>query len=143
VCSSDLEALKATAVLRENGVSIEHLHISTHKPFGDDSILDAIEKTKYGVISMENHTIIGGLGSSISELMAENGIAKRLIRIGLKDTYAHGGSKEYLMKYYGLNAMNLVKAVETLTGQKLNIKEEDLVEPQIDEIEQFIKSEDL
>ncbi|HBJ80326.1 MULTISPECIES: transketolase family protein [Pseudothermotoga] len=137
------EALKATAVLRENGVSIEHLHISTHKPFGDDSILDAIEKTKYGVISMENHTIIGGLGSSISELMAENGIAKRLIRIGLKDTYAHGGSKEYLMKYYGLNAMNLVKAVETLTGQKLNIKEEDLVEPQIDEIEQFIKSEDL
>ncbi|MFN3282942.1 MAG: transketolase family protein [Pseudothermotoga sp.] len=137
------EALKITQALRRSGVSIEHLHISTHKPFGDDAILDAIEKVKYGAITMENHTIIGGLGSSVAELMAEKALSKRLVRIGLKDTYAHGGSKEYLMKYYGLDAMSLVKAVENLLGQKLDIDEDDLEEPQIDQVEQIIKAEDL
>ncbi len=137
------EALKVTQVLRRSGVSIEHLHISTHKPFGDDAILDAIEKVKYGVITMENHTIFGGLGSSVAELMAEKALGKRLVRIGLKDTYAHGGSKEYLMKYYGLDAMSLVKAVENLLGQKLDIDEDHLEEPQIDQVEQIIKAEDL
>lgn len=137
------EALKVTKVLRENGISITHLHISTHKPFVDDTVLDAIDKAKYGVITMENHTIFGGLGSSVAELMAENGIGKRLVRIGLRDTYAHGGSKEYLMKYYRIDAMSLVKAVETLLSQKLNIQESDLIEPQIDEVEQMVKAEDL
>lgn len=137
------EASKVTKVLRENGISITHLHISTHKPFVDDTVLDAIDKAKYGVITMENHTIFGGLGSSVAELMAENGIGKRLVRIGLRDTYAHGGSKEYLMKYYRIDAMSLVKAVETLLSQKLNIQESDLIEPQIDEVEQMVKAEDL
>lgn len=137
------EALKVTKVLREKGVSISHLHISTHKPFVDDTVLDAIDKAKYGVIAMENHTIFGGLGSSVAELMAENGIGKRLVRIGLRDTYAHGGSKEYLMKYYRIDAMSLVKAVETLLAQKFNIQESDLIEPQIDEVEQMVKAEDL
>lgn len=137
------EALKVTKVLRKNGISIAHLHISTHKPFVDDAVLDAIEKAKYGVITMENHTIFGGLGSSVAELMAENGVGKRLVRIGLRDTYAHGGSKEYLMKYYGIDAMSLVKAVETLLAQKLDIQESDLIEPQIDEVEQMVKAEDL
>jgi len=137
------EALKVIPVLKKRGVSIEHLHISTHKPFTDDNILNAIEKARYGVITMENHTVIGGLGSSVSELMSEKGLGKRLVRIGLKDTYAHGGSKEYLMKYYEIDAMSLVKSIEDLIGQKLNITEQDFIEPQIDEIEQLVKSEDL
>ncbi|MEJ5230361.1 MAG: transketolase C-terminal domain-containing protein [Pseudothermotoga sp.] len=137
------EALRVTPVLKKRGVSIEHLHISTHKPFNDENIINAIEKAKYGVVTMENHTIVGGLGSSVSELMSEQGLGKRLVRIGLRDTYAHGGSKEYLMKYYEIDAMSLVKSIENLIGQKLKITEQDLIEPQIDEIEQLVKSEDL
>src|SRR5690606_12115542 len=87
------EAMRATSVLAGRGLSIRHLHISTLKPFSDPAVLDAINSAKYGVITMENHSIIGGLGSAVAELMAEHGVGKKLVRIGLKDTYAHGASK--------------------------------------------------
>ncbi len=81
------EAMRAVQVLRKRGLSIQHMHISTLKPFDDQSVLDAIAKSRYGVITMENHTIIGGLGTIIAEKMAEAGMEKKLVRIGLRDTY--------------------------------------------------------
>lgn len=62
---------------------------------------------------------------SSADLMAENGIGKKLIKIGLNG-YAHGASKMYLMTKYGIDAMNLVKSVEELIGKDLGIKEDDL-----------------
>jgi len=121
------EAMRATAVLKERGVSVGHMHVTTLKPFTDPTIVEAIERAKYGVITIENHLDIGGLGSAVADMIAEHGLGKKLIKIGLKG-YAHGASKMYLMEKYGINAMNLVNAVETLTGKELNIKKEDLEE---------------
>ena len=121
------EAMRATAVLKERGISVGHMHVTTLKPFTDPTIVEAIEHAKYGVITIENHLDIGGLGSATADMIAEHGLGKKLIKIGLKG-YAHGASKMYLMEKYGINAMNLVKAVETLTGKELNIKKEDLEE---------------
>ncbi len=121
------EAMRATAVLKERGISVGHMHVTTLKPFTDPTIVEAIERAKYGVITIENHLDIGGLGSATADMIAEHGLGKKLIKIGLKG-YAHGASKMYLMEKYGINAMNLVKAVETLTGKELNIKKEDLEE---------------
>ena len=121
------EAMRATAVLKERGVSVQHMHVTTLAPFTDPTIVDAIAKAKYGVVTIENHLKTGGLGSATADLMAEHGLGKRLIKVGL-DGYAHGASKMYLMEKYGINAMNLVKAVEELTGKELNINNEDLQE---------------
>lgn len=125
------EALRATAALQRRGVSVEHLHVSTLKPFRDPTVLEAISKVRYGVVTMENHSVIGGLGSAVAELMAEAGVGRRLIRLGLQDTFAHGASRAYLMREYGLDAMTLVRAVETLVGTSLGLTEPDLaaVEP--------------
>ena len=57
---------------------------------------------KHGVITLENHVTEGGIGSLVAETMADAGVAKRLIRLGLKDTYAHGGSRPYLMRVWQL-----------------------------------------
>ena len=122
------EALRATALLQEKGVSITHLHISTLKPFTDPAVIKALKKPKHGVITMENHTIIGGLGSAVAEVMAENAIGVPLRRIGLKDTYAHGASQKYLMSEYGIDAKSLVTTVEELLGKSFEIAEEDLQE---------------
>ena len=119
------EAMRATAALKEKGVSVQHMHVSTLKPFTDPTIVEAINKSKYGVITIENHLDIGGLGTAVADVIAENGLGKRLVKIGLPG-YPHGASKMYLMKKYGIDAMHLVEAVEELTGKKLGIQEDDL-----------------
>jgi transketolase len=141
VCTE--EALRATEVLKQRGVAIQHLHITTHKPFNDPQVLDALQEAQRGIITMENHTVMGGLGTAVAEMMAEHGIGKRLVRIGLKDTYAHGASKPYLMKKYELDAMSLVRTVEKLLGAKLNITEEDLQSVRLDKIHSAAKAEAL
>ena len=60
--------------------------------------------------------------------MAEHGIGKKLIKVGLQDTYAHGASKMYLLKHYNMDAMTLIGAVEKLMDKKLNITEQDVAE---------------
>jgi transketolase len=137
------EAMRATQILEERGVSIQHMHISTHKPFNDPAVVEAAAQAKYCVISMENHTIIGGLGSAVAERMAEAGVGKRLVRIGLKDTYAHGASRPYLMNEYGLDAIALVREVENVLSANLNISESDLAEVRIEEIHSEAKAEAL
>ena len=92
------EAMRATKVLRERGVSIQHLHVTTLKPFSDPLVLESLAKAKRGVITMENHTVIGGVGTATAERMAEHGIGKKLVKIGLQDTFIHGASKPYLMR---------------------------------------------
>jgi len=137
------EALRAVSVLKSKGISVKHLHVSTLKPFTDPTVLDAIKGSKNGVITMENHSIVGGLGSAVSELMAEHAIGKPLIRLGLKDMYAHGASKNYLMKEYELDAISLVKGVEKLLNVSLNITEEDLETVRIEDANSSSKVEAL
>jgi len=120
------EALRATAVLEERGVSVEHLHVSTLKPFTDPRVVEGLRKASRGVITMENHSKVGGLGSAVAELMAEEGLGVPLRRIGIPDTYAHGASQKYLMKELGLDAHSLVRTVQELVGRDLNIVPDDL-----------------
>ncbi len=137
------EAMRATAALRERGLSIDHLHISTLKPFNDPAVREAVASARYGVITMENHTIIGGLGSALAELMAEGGFGKKLLRMGLKDTYAHGASRHYLMREYGLDAMALVAGVEKLTGQQFGLTEANLAAVRLQAVHSVAKAEAL
>ena len=137
------EAMRAVQALRKRGISLHHLHISTLKPFDDPAVKATVVDCRYGVITMENHTIIGGLGTAVAETMAESGSGKRLIRLGLKDTYAHGASRSYLMREYGLDAPALVKATEELTGKKFNIDENELAEIRLEEVHSDAKAEAL
>ena len=141
VCTE--EAMRATAVLRARGLSLNHIHVSTIKPFTDPTILQVINEAKFGVITMENHLASGGLGGAVSELMTDKGIGKKLIRLGLQDTYAHGASKPYLMKKYGLDATALIDAVEKLTGQQFNISAEELAAIRIEIVNSNAKAEGL
>ncbi len=126
------EAMRACQALTGRGVSVTHLHVSTLKPFDDPAVIDGIASAGHGVITIENHSIIGGLGSAVAELMAELGSGKRLIRLGLRDTYAHGASRGYLMREYGLDALALVRAVQELLDTPLDIAAEQLAQVQLE-----------
>ena len=137
------EAMRATRALRAAGVGVTHVHVSTHKPFGDPILAEAIERPGHGVITLENHVITGGLGSAVAEYAADNGIGCRLVRLGLRDTYAHGASRPYLMKEYGLDAGALVSATERLVGEPLGIEESDLEAVRLDAVHSIAKAEAL
>lgn len=137
------EALRAIPLLQEKGVGINHLHVSTLKPFTDPIVLKALQGAKHGVITMENHSIVGGVGSAVAEIMAENGIGVRLDRIGLKDTYAHGASQKYLMSEYGMDAKALVESISKLMKKDLGISESELEEVRTVSVHSSAKAEAL
>lgn len=137
------EALRAIPLIQAQGVSVQHLHVSTIKPFDDPQVIKAVTSVKNGVITMENHTIVGGVGSAVAELMAEHGANAPLRRIGVKDTYAHGASQKHLMAELGLNANSLVDAVEELMGRSLNIGQDELAAARVVDVHSSAKAEAL
>ncbi|MCL4458858.1 MAG: transketolase [Chloroflexi bacterium] len=137
------EAMRATQALAARGVSVQHMHISTLKPFKDPAVLEAAAQARYGMITMENHTILGGLGTCVAEMMAEAGIGKRLVRVGIRDTFLHGASRPYLMKKYGLDAMALIRAVEKLLDTTFGITEADLAAIRLESVHSAAKAEAL
>ncbi len=137
------ETMRAVQVLLQRGLGVHHMHISTLKPFDDQAVLDAIARSRFGVITMENHTIVGGLGSIVAEAMAERGMPKKLVRIGLRDTFSHGASKQYLLKEHGMDAMALVREVEKMTGRTFGISEDELAQAHIAAVHSAAKAEAL
>lgn len=115
------EALRAVPALREAGVAVTHLHISTLKPFTDPTVIGALAATTGAVITMENHVVTGGLGSAVAETMAKTGVAAPLHRIGLQDTYAHGASQAHLLREYDLDAFSLIRTAEAALDRSLGI----------------------
>ena len=137
------EALRAIPLIQAQGVSVQHLHVSTIKPFDDPQVIKAVTSAKKGVITMENHTIVGGVGSAVAELIAEHGANAPLRRIGVRDTYAHGASQKHLMAELGLNANSLVEAVEELLGRSLNIDPDELAAARVVDVHSSAKAEAL
>ena len=140
VCTE--EALRAASPLKDRGIGVHHVHVSTLKPFDRDGLVKAA-RGKKGVVTLENHTINGGLGSLVAEILAEEGLGIRLCRLGLQDTFAHGASKPYLMKKYGLDASALVGAIGELLGRDLGIGDAELEAVRLDTVHSAQKAEAL
>lgn len=102
-------ALAAERTLTENGVSASVINVSVIKPLDAATILNAARHCRI-VVTAENHTVIGGLGSAVAETMAEAGIATPLKRVGIADVFAESGSREYLFHRYGLGTKNIIGA---------------------------------
>lgn len=119
------QAMKACQILGSRGVGVNHIHVSTLKPFGDELLMDAIARSRT-VITMENHSIIGGLGSAVAEHVADEGLGTKVIRLGLRDTYAHGASTKYLMREYELDSAALLRTVEGELRVDLHVDPDEL-----------------
>ena len=100
------EALKAQESLKEKGVNVRVVDIHTIKPIDKEKIIKCAKETKK-LVSIEDHNIIGGLGSAISEVLTEEYPAK-LVRLGIHDTFGKSGKAEELMKYFGITAGDII-----------------------------------
>ncbi len=107
------KAQAAADALAAKGMSVKLIHMPTIKPIDKEAILEAAETTK-AIITVENHSIIGGLGSAVCETVAEVCPCK-VYRLGFKDIFLQCGDDEVLFSRYGMNTENIVeKAVEVL-----------------------------
>jgi transketolase len=103
------DALAAADLLAADGVAATVLHYATLKPFDAEALAAAAERTG-AVVTVEEHSVIGGLGSAAAEAMAEHGAPARLRRIGLPDTFAHAvGSREHLLRGFGVTAADVAR----------------------------------
>lgn len=107
------ECLKCAEMLGQKGISAEVINVSTLKPLDNETILKSIQKTG-AVMTVENHSIIGGLGSAVCDLLAET-IPLPVKRIGVRDEFGQSGKAEELMAKYGLTAEKFIdKAVKLI-----------------------------
>ena len=104
------EAIKAKEELEKQGINIRVVDMHTIKPIDKETIIKCAKETKK-LISIEDHSIIGGLGTAISEVLTEE-FPTKLIKIGIKDTFGKSGKATQLMEYYGLTAENIMKIVQ-------------------------------
>ena len=102
------QCLEAAQILKENGIEARVLNMHTIKPIDQEAIIQAARETR-GIITVENHNIIGGLGSAVAEVLAENYPAP-MRRIGIRDRFGEVGNRAYLRQCLGIDTGDIVKA---------------------------------
>ena len=101
------EAIEAQKILKDQGVNVRVVDIHTIKPIDKELIIKCAKETK-NLISVEDHSVIGGLGTAISEILTDN-YPKKLVRMGIDDIFGRSGRAEDLMKYYGIDKNAIVE----------------------------------
>jgi transketolase len=105
-------SLEAAEELAKNGIRAEVVNVSTIKPLDDKTIIESASKTGKVVVA-EEHSIIGGLGSAIAELLSEKHPVP-IAQVGIKDVFGRSGEPDELLKYYGLTSNDISQAVKRL-----------------------------
>lgn len=104
------EALNAAQELKKDGISARVINIHTIKPIDKDIIINAAKETGK-IVTVEEHSVIGGLGSAVCDVLSENYPAP-VKKIGVNDEFGHSGPAVDLLKEFGLSSENIVKTVK-------------------------------
>ena len=107
-----IESLKAQEILKNKGINVRVLDIHTIKPIDKKAIVKAAKETKH-IVTVEDHSIIGGLGSTVCEVLSEEYPVK-VTRMGINDEFGQSGKWDELMKYYKIDSVSIANRVENL-----------------------------
>ena len=110
------EAIKAAKELALEGINARVINMSTIKPIDKELIITAAKETK-AIVTAEEHSIIGGLGSAVSEVVSEE-CPVVVKKVGVKDSFGESGTPAELLKKYGLTANDIVEAVKEAINKK-------------------------
>lgn len=101
------EALIAAEALKEEGISARVINMATIKPLDKQAVIDAAVETG-AIVTAEEHSIFGGLGSAVAEVVCEEKPVP-VVRVGVEDTFGKSGPAAELLKLYGLSSENIIK----------------------------------
>jgi len=106
-------AIEAQKELKKEKISARVIDMHTIKPLDNNLILKSLKETN-GIITAEEHSIIGGLGAAIAEIIADNNISTNFTRMGIKDIFCESGNPSDLLEKYELNTKHMVKKVKNM-----------------------------
>lgn len=110
------KCIEAAKLLEKDGISARVINISTIKPIDEELVVKAAKETK-GIITVEEHSVVGGLGSAVCDVVSASCPA-RVIKIGIEDKFGESGKPEELLKKYGLTVENIIdKTKELVTSE--------------------------
>ncbi len=119
-----LHAVEAARTLADRqGIGVRVLNMHTVKPLDRQAVLAAATETRR-IITAENHSLIGGLGSAVAEVIAESGIPCRLVRLGVPDVFATVGYTDDLYHLYKIDAAGIEEAAAQLLGVKVESQDD-------------------
>ena len=110
------QCLEAAEILAKEGIAARVVSISTIKPIDEELLVDCSLHTG-GIVTAEEHSVIGGLGSAVAEVLSEKN-PTRIVRVGVQDQFGVSGSAPDLLEYLGLTPGNIVKATQLIMGHK-------------------------
>ena len=110
------EALEAYEALKAEGISARIINMPTIKPIDKDIVVKAAKETG-AIVTAEEHNVIGGLGSAVAEVLAEEAPVP-MVRIGINDVFGHSGPAAVLLDEFGLRAKNIVEAAKKAIAKK-------------------------
>lgn len=108
---------QAAETLASGGIRVKIVEVHTLKPLDVDGVLAALRNSG-AAVTVEDHTVIGALGSAIAEVIAEAGLAVPLARVGLQDVFPSSGEAESLLDYYHMGVADIVDAVRRTLANK-------------------------
>jgi len=123
IISTDImtyETGKALHSLKKEGISVRHIHIPTIKPLDEELILRSAEETG-AIVTVENHSILGGLGGAVSELLSEN-FPTIIKRIGIRDKFGETATLGWLLENNRMSVPYIIQAAKDVIEQKESLK---------------------
>lgn len=111
-----IKSVEAAKILEGKGISAEVIDLHTPKPIDKEVIIKSASKTK-AVLTAEEHTIYGGMGSAVAEVLVEN-CPVPMKMMGIREKFGVSGTPEELYEYFGLSVANIVKEAEALIARK-------------------------
>lgn len=106
------EGIKATALLKEKGIGITHIHMTSIKPIDKELVISTAENHDL-IVTAENHSVIGGLGAAVCEIVCEAAPTK-VVRLGMQDEFCEGMTKQELADRHGISAKAIAQKIEEL-----------------------------
>ena len=111
-----VESLDAADILEQKGISTTVINLPVVKPIDNDIILKESANAKL-VVTVENHSVIGGVGSAVCEVLSED-MPKKVLRIGIQDTFGQSGNSDKLLDFYGLSAEKIANKIKSKLEEK-------------------------
>lgn len=112
------ECILASHELQKQGISARVVNVSVVKPIDKATIIKCAQETKF-IVTVENHSTIGGLGSAVCEVVCGN-YPQKVYRIGIHDEFGQSGKSDELLEYYGLDSKSLTKRIASMYKKEVN-----------------------